>query len=560
MAKGFSLNRGGKFPIYLCRYLFFVTFVAVNKRYDWLLMMLLAPAVSNADESDRCLLNQLEYQVDLEANTGDGRTNPLWLNANKYGLSSLNCNSGYLRASLTRPLSRDDDRRWGIGYGVDVAGATHYTSHVIVQQAYVEARWLKGVLTIGSKEQPMEMKDAELSSGSQTLGINARPVPQMRVALRDFWQVPGTGGWLGLKGHISYGKTTDDRWQRDFTSQTSKYTQGTWIHTKACYLNIGNEQRFKPLSLELGIEMAAQYGGDSYNLVNVEGGKIAHLVNEGGLKGAWHAFTLSGYDTSENEYKNVSGNQLGSWMARLNYQNDSWSLGCYIDHFFEDHSQLYFLGTNGYGEDGDWQKRKSSSLLAYSLKDMMLGGELKLKRGSWLRGVVLEYLYTKYQSGPIYHDHTQNIYSQISGNDDYYNHSIFTGWQHWGQVMGNPLYISPIYNEDGKIEVKNNRFVAWHLGFNGNPTAQLHYRLLATYEKGYGRYNEPFDDPKENLSLLAEVNYHFTSGSRMKGWAVTAALGLDRGQLLGNNTAGQLTITKTGLLNLKTHKNKQNNQ
>jgi hypothetical protein len=29
--------------------------------------------------------------------------------------------------------------------------------------------------------------------------------------------------------------------------------------------------------------------------------------------------------------------------------------------------------------------------------------------------------------------------------------------------MGNPLYRSPIYNSDGKVEVKNNRFLAFHL-------------------------------------------------------------------------------------------------
>ena len=61
------------------------------------------------------------------------------------------------------------------GRGVDVAAASHFTSHMVVQQAFFELRWLHGVLTVGAKDYPMELKNNRLSSGSQTLGINARP-------------------------------------------------------------------------------------------------------------------------------------------------------------------------------------------------------------------------------------------------------------------------------------------------------------------------------------------------------------------------------------------------
>lgn len=55
----------------------------------------------------------------------------------------------------------------------------------------------------------------------------------------------------------------------------------------------------------------------------------------------------------------------------------------------------------------------------------MLGAELNLKRGTWLRNVVFEYLYTKYQSGPYNHDHTVNIADHLAGVDDYYNHGTY---------------------------------------------------------------------------------------------------------------------------------------
>ena len=149
-------------------------------------------------------LKGLEYKVEMQGSLAKGRT-PLWLNANKYGLSSLETANGYVRGGMERPLTTDEGRKFGLGYGLDVVLPINYTSKAIIQQAYVEGRWWHGTLTIGAKEEPMELKNNELSSGSQTLGINARPVPQVRLALADYWTLPFANGWLHMKGHVAYG-------------------------------------------------------------------------------------------------------------------------------------------------------------------------------------------------------------------------------------------------------------------------------------------------------------------------------------------------------------------
>lgn len=176
---------------------------------------------------------------------------------------------------------------------------------------------------------------------------------------------------------------------------------------------------------------------------------------------------------------------------------------------------------------------------------MLWGIELNLKNTYWLQNVVFEYLYTKYQSGPIYHDHTMNIPDHIAGTDNYYNHGIYNGWQHWGQVIGNPLFRSPIYNTDGRIYVKDNRFIAYHLGFDGHPAKRLGYRALATYQKGWGTYQEPFTKEHHNVSFLLESQYDFNHG-----WCVKAGYGMDFGSnlMLGHNAGFQFTISKKGLL------------
>ena len=109
----------------------------------------------------------------------------------------------------------------------------------------------------------MELKNNRLSSGAQTLGINARPVPQVRLSLPEYWRLPIANGWLHLKGHIALGRFTDDQWMKTFTKQQSKYTEKVLYNSKAGFLKIGNEDVFAPLSIEMGLEMATQFGGTS---------------------------------------------------------------------------------------------------------------------------------------------------------------------------------------------------------------------------------------------------------------------------------------------------------
>lgn len=487
-----------------------------------------------------------DYHVEMQGTAGWGDYSPLWMHSNKYGLSSLEPSNGYLRASLIQPMVESDSTKFDFGYGVDMAVASQFTSTFVLQQAYLEGRWLHGTLTIGSKEMPMELKDNRLSSGSQTLGINARPIPQVRIALPDYWNVPLTNGWLGLKGHIAFGMTTDNLWQKDFTSCRSKYTEDTYIHTKAGYLRIGSPSPTAHFSAELGLEMAAQFAGNTYK-VNSDG-TLRKVVNGKGLESFWHAFVPGGEDKEDPE-SNMEGNHLGSWVARLNLDYDKWGVSVYGDHVFEDHSSMFFLDYDGYGSGAEKDVKKDNRYVLYDLKDIMLGAEVHLKSVPWIDKVVVEYLYTKYQCGPVYHDHRANIPDHVCGHDDYYNNGFFTGWQHWGQVIGNPLYLSPIYNEDGSIEVEDNRFVAWHLGFSGHPTSTFSYRVLASCLKGYGTYYKPYLEPRKDFSFLTEATYTPTS-KRLRGWSITGAYGMDTGSRMGDNFGFSVTIAKSGLLKL----------
>lgn len=52
---------------------------------------------------------EFEYSAEAQGSFSHGKT-PLWLNANKYGLSSLDENNGYIRGSLQRNIGNDMER------------------------------------------------------------------------------------------------------------------------------------------------------------------------------------------------------------------------------------------------------------------------------------------------------------------------------------------------------------------------------------------------------------------------------------------------------------------
>ena len=107
------------------------------------------------------------------------------------------------------------------------------------------------------------------------------------------------------------------------------------------------------------------FGGTAYRPQS--DGTMLALKGEGGLKGMWQALVPSGADAGEPLYKNISGNQVGSWLMRVNYDGDRWRLGIYADKYFEDHSAMFLIDYDGYGSGDEWKKKKKSKFLLCDL-------------------------------------------------------------------------------------------------------------------------------------------------------------------------------------------------
>ena len=401
------------------------------------ILLIIAPITTCKAQLNR-LGTDVEYTGEIHATISDDQA-PFWLVHNKYGLSSIKDVFGYVRGSIRRSLNADSLRQWAVGYGMDIVIPHHFTSDFVIQQLYVESQYKSFRLTVGAKELPMEFSNSELSTGDMTMSINSRPIPQVRLEMPKYWDIPGTNGWLGVKAHAAFGWFTDDHWKKTFTSTdpSPRHTSKVRYHSKSLYFRIGNEKKF-PLTFTGGLRVDCQFG-----------------------------------------------------------------------------------------------------------KDMKWGIEAQLPKNPFVSTMLVELISTKDQTSAVYHDATEAVPIQISGRDNYYSHQVYGAWQHWGMTMGNPLLISPLYNENHQITPYHNRITATHLGIAGDPCPALHYRVLYTHMRSWGTYGDPLIDTRYNDFMLAEMTVKL---HRLNGWSFTGAFGLNRGDLLKKSTGGSLSIRKEGII------------
>ncbi len=483
-------------------------------------LLWLPAAAAGACGPDEGLLHP-DLTLSASATASGGTFAPLWLTANRHGLGSVRPTSGMLRATLERQPDADSTRRWQLAYGLDVAVTAGHERTFVPQQYYVAARRGLFTLTLGARQQHLVTQDDRLAGGAMSLGINARPLPQARLDI-DWFAIPGTRGWWHWRMHGSYGLFTDGAWQRQWGSRW-RYATGTLYHEKALYWRIGREDRL-PLTYEIGLRMATQFGGTSYNIFTDRNPQTTYR-HATGPDAFVDALLCRGSDATDGSDPNTAGNHLGSYVMQLKWQAPAWQARVYWERYFDDQSML---------------------TVQYGIRDMLLGGEVTLPRNSYVSKVVVEWLTTRDQTGAVYHDATPSMPDKMNGRDDYYNHLLYAGWEHYGQTLGHPFLTSVLYNDvldaSHMLHFRNTRVRALHVGLAGQPTAEIEWRALMSLTRNWGTYERPLlPDPRRQAYLFGEATY---SPASARGWQFTLGVGVDRGRLLGNSTGAQLTIAR----------------
>lgn len=512
----------------------------MNKKIAFLIFSLGFGSIVHAKQKDvnRTDSAGITYAASFTMNAGKGDFAPYYIVSNRHGVLTQQAGA-QLRLAACRPLEHGKRFSWSAGIDF-ISGVSTYTdyqrysvssgrmetnkqkpSSIWLQQFYAKLKWKQIFLTIGMKEQESTLFGNPLGSGDYVESGNARPIPGIRAGFIDFQNIPFTKGWLQIQGEIAYGRSTDKDWLQSHYNYYNNYiTVDTWYHYKRLYFRTSPKQN---LSMTIGMQAAAQFKGDIYHYKKgeVTGSKVQKFQ----LRDLWDMFITKGEDTY---YK---GNHLGSWDMETVYRLRSGSeIAAYFQWPWEDGSGIGKL--NGF--DGIW------------------GLEWKKARKGILSGAVVEFLSFMNQSGPLHLDPEDNPGSDLpvhtDGSDNYYNNYQYNGYAHHGMGIGSPFFPSTLYNLDGYMRYVDNRLRGFHTGISGSLSDCLDYRILVSYREAFGTGYVPRKSPVHDTSAMIETTWQ---APRLKGLKVNIQIGIDRGNMYGNQFGALVGVTYCGALTNK---------
>lgn len=484
--------------------------------------------------------HEFGYEATLTGSFGKGDFAPSYLSANNNGILTQP-NTTTLRLSAGGTVENIGNIT--LCFGVDVIGgyssSTKYdlydattgelnpreakNSNFHLQQLYAEMGYRGIFAAVGMQEHYSVLVNQDLSSGDLCYSGNTRPMPGLSVGFSDFQNIPLTKGWLQINGEIGYYKATDDKWKDNrYNYYNSFITKGYFLNYKYLHLRTNPDRAF---SLTLGMQASCQIGGKIYYY---DKGELTKVVENGlGLKEFWSAFIPTTGGTNAGDAAFVCGNHVGTWDILGRYRLSSGDdIMLYYQSPWEDGSGIGML--NGF--------------------DGLYGFEYRKDGEGIIDGAVIEYLDLTNQSGPIHWapgdaPGTKNTDS-ATGADDYYNNYAYDGYQYYGLSIGTPFVRSAIYNTDGYMRITDNKIRAFHIALQGHLSSQFQYRMKFGYRKSWGTPMIPLTKTRQATSFMVEGIYDFP---KIDGLRIKAQFGMDKGELVGDNTCGLISISYSGL-------------
>lgn len=480
----------------------------------------------------------IHYEASATAGMGSGTFAPYYISSLDHGRFTQSRNVQF-EASAWKAM--DYAKRFSYGFGADVIGgyasSTAYErysaeteswfchnerpSAIWLQQLYGEMKFRGVFAELGLKEQSSALLNQRLSSGDLIESGNSRPMFQARAGFWDFQDIPFTKGWLQISGEAAFGYMADDGWWKDhYNYYDDHITSGQLYNYKRAYFRT---KPSKPFSVTFGMQAAAVFGGMTRWYTN---GKLTKTQDHPKSLKYFLKMLFPMEDGGEGFY---SGNHLGTWDIRARYRlKNGDELYAYTSWLWDDGSGIGKL--NGF--DGLW------------------GVEYKASRSGYVTGAVLEYFDFTNQSGPIHFNPGDNdgctVPGHVSGADDYYNNATYNSYAYFGMSLGTPVMMSPIFNRDGDIRFMTNAVRGFHIGFEGNITPSLDYRVKGGYRKAWGSSKIMLPKPIHLTAVMVEASWR---PEAVKGMTVNARMELDRGSMPGNAFGVMVGVRYDGLLN-----------
>lgn len=424
---------------------------------------------------------------------------PFWIQSNQNGM--IAGNGSHLLARFNTNSRHTLNSQITVNYGLDLIARPGIESTLSLNQGYVKMRGYGIEMSAGRFINTSPIHDEETGMGSLGVSGNASPVPQIRLGLTDWTAIPFTHELIKLRAHISHG------WLG-----TRRFTKNTFLHEKVGHARFGGDF---PLNLYGGIAHYSIWGGED----NPRFGDMPSSLKDFG-----RVFIVSGGsdDAPYGEQAYMLGDHKGAW-----------DFGFFLE--------LDELTVTGYRQ---FPLETKNNLKFKSLQDALTGISISFNESSLLQKLTYEFLYTKYQNGPLEVNTDPDRRDDFQGNENYYNHTIYwTGWTYNSRTIGNPLFIP----KDNKRGVSNNGIVAHHLGtaFNIGPAS---LKTRATFSRNYGiqdiNPDTPdewtFESPRNQWSFGAGIESPFSFGKHQ--FDLLVELAYDNGSLVGDQFGSLIGI------------------
>lgn len=420
-----------------------------------------------------------------------GNSLPFWMTHNQLGRYSQTGNFQELtegrfsgRTNVLGNLS--------LSYGTDLA--------LLISKQGMDPKIIQAYLGLSGKVirlQAGAFADEELmgglssSNGDLLRSLNYRPYPKVRLSTPGFIPFLFAKSWFRFSAEYDEGLLTDER-----------VVDKPHLHHKSLMV------QFLPhptMRFTVGINHFVFWGGRSE-----EFGQLPQSLKDYPK----YVMGVAGGDNfMETDQLNVAGSQLGSYLFSFEKDFDRYHIQLRASHPFEDGS-------------GVGLKNKKDNLYTFYWR--------KHHSGTFLDEFLVEYLYSKHQSGDPYKMAEAGIPQiHISGGDNYFNNGIYaSGFTYLGQSMGTPLFEPIRYRADGKvIGLTNTRVSAFHLGAKGTLIGNFSWKTLITYSRNFGTYSQPMSPYRSQLASLAELGWK----SNTLPLQISGLLGYDTGKLLPHN-------------------------
>ena len=423
------------------------------KKYSWIIFVFLI------DISSSILYAQTVTKVSLSHNFN--KPLPFWHEANQLGL--YNNDSHKFSTSFVGKKSL-------FNFGLSTYIIKNKNIKIIIPIGFVSKSLNNYELKVGRWVDKLT-NESRLSSGSLILSKNSIPITKISFRTKKYNKIKILNFKLLINGGLSHGWLSK-----------GKYVKGPLLHEKFIYFK---KELKNNKTLSIGLVHEVMWGGET---------KI-HGQQPQTLHDYIRVFTFSSGSKSSlpQEQKNTLGNHLGVWDITFTRIRKNLELKLYYQHPFED-------GSGAYQYFFDELKELRFPTKSF---DGLLGIEIINNKSKIFNILLYEYINTMNQSG------SAAASDSTYGWDNYYNHYIYqSGWVNQNRVIGTPLFTlgSNFGHYSNLNYITNNRIKAHHVGFLGNISKKIEYKLLMTYSINYGIYYDQNRFYKENKI------YKFNSG------------------------------------------------